>query len=136
MKPIAVGQRHTLDFPTDESHTAANFGNAGVAVIATPVLVRFLETAALECLRQSCEEGEGSVGRFVKVRHLASAPPGTVVIAQATVTRVLGREVELALEARAGGKLLMVGSHGRAVVELAPFFAGRGLGRPTEGAPS
>jgi len=133
MKPVALGWSRTLRIETDDSHTAQRYGNEGVAVIATPVLIGFLETAALECLRPSYEEGEGSVGIFVNVRHLAAALPGAVVEAEATVTGVKGRRVEFAVRARAGGTLLMEGSHGRAVVDLARFFARLGAAPPAAG---
>ena len=130
MKPVAVGQSHRLRIETNDSHTAAHYGNEGVAVIATPVLIGFLETAAHECLRPSYDPGEGSVGIHVNVRHLAAALPGAVVEVNAVVTAVKGRQVEFAVEARAGGTLLMAGSHGRAVVNLAAFFARLGVKPP------
>ncbi len=133
MKPVAIGQSHTERIETNDSHTAAHYGNKGVAVVATPVLIGFLETAALECLRPSYEAGEGSVGVFVNVRHLAAALPGSIVEANATVTAVKGKEVEFAVSASAGGKLLMEGSHGRAVVDLARFFKHLGV-KPPAGA--
>ena len=76
MKPVAVGQSLRLRIETNDSHTAAHYGNEGFAVIATPVLIGFLETAANECLRPSYDPGEGSVGIHVNVRHLAGALPG------------------------------------------------------------
>ena len=133
MKPVAVGQSLRLRIETNDSHTAAHYGNEGFAVIATPVLIGFLETAANECLRPSYDPGEGSVGIHVNVRHLAAALPGAVVEAIVVVTAVKGRHVEFAVEARAGETLLMEGSHGRAVVDLTRFLARLGA-KPPAGA--
>jgi fluoroacetyl-CoA thioesterase len=133
MKPVAVGQSLRLRIETNDSHTADHYGNKGVAVIATPVLIGFLETAANECLLPSYEPGEGSVGIHVNVRHLAAALPGAVVEVSAVVTAVKGRQVEFAVEARGAGEtLLMAGSHGRAVVNLTKFLGRLGV-KPPEG---
>ena len=126
MKPIAVGTRHVYRIETGDRHTAEHYGNDGVAVVATPVLIGFLETAAHECIAASYEAGEGSVGTAVNVRHLAAALPGAVVLAEARVTAVDGRRVDFAVEARVGEKLLMAGTHGRAVVDLRRFLASLG----------
>ncbi len=122
MTPVAVGESNTYRIETNGSHTAEAYGNEGVAVVATPVLIGFLETAAHLGLKRHFEEGEGSVGTTVNVRHLAACLPGAVVEATARVVAVKGRQVEFAVEARAGDTLLMEGSHGRAVVNLARFF--------------
>jgi predicted thioesterase len=53
-----------------------------------------------------------------------------VIEATAVVTAVNGRQVEFALSAKWDKVLLMDGSHGRAVVELARFFARVGMKAP------
>lgn len=131
MKPVAIGQSHTYRVETTHAHTADAYGNKGVAVIATPVLIGFLETAAHGCLKPSYEAGEGSVGTVVNVRHLAAALAGAVVEASATVTAVKGKQIEFAVEAKAGDVVLMAGSHGRVVVNLAKFFERLGIKPPS-----
>ncbi len=130
MKPVAIGQSRTHKVKTIRAHTADALGNKGVNVVATPVLIGFLEVAATECLKPACDDGEGSVGTFVNVRHLAPVPAGTLVEATAAVTAVKGRQVEFAISAKWGEVLLMEGSHGRAVVNLARFFARLGMRTP------
>jgi fluoroacetyl-CoA thioesterase len=130
MKPVTIGQRHTHRVKTTHAHTADALGNRGVNVVATPVLIGFLEVAATECLKPACDDGEGSVGTFVNVRHLAPAPAEAVIEATAVVTAVNGRQVEFAVSAKWGEVLLMEGSHGRAVVNLARFFAKLGTRAP------
>lgn len=130
MKPVTIGQSHTHRVKTTHAHTADALGNRGVNVVATPVLIGFLEDAAMECLKSAYEDGEGSVGTFVNVCHLAPAPAGAVIEATAEVSAVKGRQVEFAVSARWGEVLLMEGSHGRAVVNLARFFARLGMKAP------
>lgn len=131
MKTVSIGQSHTYRIETTSAHTAEAFGNKGVAVVATPVLIGFLETASHRCIMPQFEHGEGSVGTTVNVRHLAASLPGSVVEATATVAAVNGKQVEFEVKAMSNGTLLMEGSHGRAVVNLARFFERLGIKPPT-----
>jgi fluoroacetyl-CoA thioesterase len=130
MKPVTVGQSHSIRIETTHAHTADAYGNKGVTVVATPVLIGFLETASHGCIRPNLDAGEGSVGTSVNVRHLAAALAGAVVEASATVTAVKGKQIEFAVQAKAGDTVLMEGSHGRAVVNLARFFERLGVKPP------
>lgn len=127
MKPISIGESYSYGVETTYAHTAETFGNEGVVVVATPVLIGFLEMAAHTCLKPFCEAGEGTVGTMVNVRHLAAAPVGVLVRASATVTAVKGKQVEFAVQAKWGDTVLMEGSHGRAVVHLERFFERLGI---------
>ncbi len=128
MRPPEPGRNYQLTVDTSEAHSAESMGNRGVRVVATPALILFLEEAANQGLAGCCEAGEASVGTLVHVRHLAAAPVGARVTASATVTRVDGRRVTFAVEARQGDRLLMSGTHERFVVDLDRFLKQQGLG--------
>lgn len=130
MKPAPLGHSHSYRIETTHAHTADAYGNKGVTVIATPVLIGFLETAAHDCIKPYFEDGEGSVGTLVNVRHLAAAPAGALVEATATITAVKGKQIEFEVSARSGDTVLMLGSHGRAVVNLAKFYERLGIKLP------
>jgi len=130
MKPVTIGKSHTCRVEITHAHTADAYGNKGVTVVATPVLIGFLETPAHTCIKPFYEEGEGSVGTFVNVRHLAAAPEGALVEASATVTAAKGKQIEFAVVAKWNDTILMEGSHGRAVVHLARFFERLGIKLP------
>ena len=55
------------------SDTAAALGNVGVAVVATPVLIGWLEQASHLAIAPCYEAGETSVGTAVEIEHLAAA---------------------------------------------------------------
>ena len=130
MKPIPLGHRYGYAIETRYKHTAAALGNEGVTVVSTPSLVAFLEMAAHRALEPFFDPGEGSVGTLVNVRHLGAAPEGAVVEAEAEVVKVERKQIEFAVRARWRDTLLMEGTHGRAVVDLARFFERLGLKRP------
>jgi predicted thioesterase len=118
VKSVKIGKAYTLSTRTTRAHTAHAYGNDGVFLVGTPALIGFLETASNECIKEVYEENEGSVGTAVSVRHVAAAPEGAVIDASASVQSVEGRQVTFTVSARWNGKLLMEGTHARAVVDL------------------
>jgi len=123
MKPITLGARHSFTVETRYRDTAEAFGNAGVAVVGTPALIGFLETAADRCLKPFYEGREGSLGAIVDVAHLAPAPENATIEASAEVVAIEGRKVRFAVAARYGTRLLMKGFHERVVVDMERFLA-------------
>jgi fluoroacetyl-CoA thioesterase len=123
MKPIPIGASKSSKIEIVHRHTADAFGNKGVTVLATPMLIGFIEGASHQAIEPYFDAGEGSVGTLVNVRHLAAAPIGAVVEVSAKVRAVEKRHVEFEVEARWNDTLLMTGTHGRAVIDLARFRA-------------
>jgi predicted thioesterase len=122
MKTIEIGASHEIDIPTEDSQTAAALGNAGVDVIGTAALVLMVEDVSERTIHGAMDEGEASVGTMVNLRHLAPMPAGGVATARARVVEVTGRRVLFETSVHWGGRLLMEGTHERAVVDLTRFL--------------
>ncbi len=127
MKAPPLGHLGVYRVLPGPAHSAAAVGNAGVAVVATPALILYLEQASAQALAAFLEPGEASVGVVVDVEHLAAAVPGRPIEAQARVTGVDGRRVAFAVEARQGDKLVMRGRHERKAILLDRFLERQGL---------
>jgi predicted thioesterase len=56
--------------------TADRFGNRGVHVLATPMLVSYLELAAHRLAMRALGPGQATVGSRIDIRHLAPTPTG------------------------------------------------------------
>ena len=121
MKTIKIGEEFTALVKTDRRHTADQFGNPGLFVVATPALIWLLEVAAHSLLARFLDPGEGTVGTEVNVKHLAAAPEATLVTVTATVCELEGRRVTFDVRALDGDCVLMSGKHARAVVRLRDF---------------
>src|ERR1700758_5439757 len=127
MKAPPLGHLGVYRVLPGPAHTAAAVGNAGVAVVATPALILYLEQASARGLEGFLEPGEASVGTLVEVEHLVAAVPGRPVVAEARVASIDGRRVVFALEARQGEKLIMRGRHERVAIVLDRFLQRQGL---------
>jgi hypothetical protein len=81
---LEPGTTNTLTVVVDESMTADRFGNTGVQVLATPMLVSYFELAAHQLAMPVLAPGQGTVGSRIDVRHLAATPIGMRVSFRAT----------------------------------------------------
>ena len=122
MKPIPLGAKGSFTLLVQPEHLANRFKDATLPpVLATPVMIMVMENAALDAVKAYLDPGESAVGTAVDIRHLAATPVGRQVRGEAEVTKVDGRRVEFTVRASEGSKEIGVGSHSRAVIDVAKF---------------
>jgi fluoroacetyl-CoA thioesterase len=73
---LEPGATNTLRIVVDESMTADRFGNTGVHVLATPMLVSYFELAAHQLAMPALAPGQGTAGSHIDICHLAATPIG------------------------------------------------------------
>lgn len=123
MADLTPGLSATITLTVGEQHTARAIGSGGVAVLATPELVRLLEEAAVAALAGHLPPGQTSVGTALDIRHLAATPVGMAVTARATLRQVDGRRLSFEVEAHDAVEKIGEGSHQRVLVDQARFEA-------------
>ena len=84
VRPGLTGTASLLVAP---EHTAPRIGSGRIAVLATPVMINVIESAALAAMEHLLPEGHQSLGIRLDVRHFAATPVGLTVTAIAEVTR-------------------------------------------------
>jgi fluoroacetyl-CoA thioesterase len=119
---LEPGVTNTLTIVVDESMTADRFGNRGVQVLATPMLVSYFELAAHELAMRAIGPGQGTVGFHVDIRHLAATPVGRRVIFRATLAERDGRRLVFRVEAEDEQERVGEGTHVRFVVDMERFM--------------
>jgi predicted thioesterase len=119
---LKPGATNTLTIVVDESMTADRFGNTGVHVLATPMLVSYFELAAHQLVMPALEPGQGTVGSHIDIRHLAATPIGMRVTFRATLTERDGRRLVFRVEADGERDHVGEGTHERFVVDMKTFM--------------
>jgi predicted thioesterase len=119
---LEPGATNTLTIMVDESMTADRFGNTGVHVLATPMLVSYFELAAHQLVMPALEPGQGTVGSHIDIRHLAATPIGMRVTFRATLTERDGRRLVFRVEADDERDHVGEGTHERFVVDMKTFM--------------
>jgi fluoroacetyl-CoA thioesterase len=107
----------------DQSMTAHRFGNTGVHVLATPMLVSYFELAAHQLAMPALQPGQGTVGSHIDVRHLAATPIGMWVTVRATLTERDGRRLVFRVEGDDEREHVGEGTHERFVVDMNRFMS-------------
>src|SRR5215510_9764156 len=119
MRPIPLGAKGTYTLRVTPADLANQFKDAILPpVFATPMMIRAMENAALNAIRDYLEPGESAVGTAVDVRHLAATPVGHAVTAQAEVTGVDGRRISFRVSARDETEEIGRGTHERMVIDV------------------
>jgi fluoroacetyl-CoA thioesterase len=119
MNAIPVGAKGIVSMIVAPEHLASRFKDPTLPpVLATPVMILFMENAALAAIREYLPAGESALGTVVNVRHLAATPVGQRVTAEAVVTGVEGRRIVFAVTARDETQEIGSGTHERALVDL------------------
>lgn len=123
MRSINVGREGRLEQVVRPEHAADRFQNAGVTVLATPVLCHWFESAAVRAIAEQLKSGEATVGTRVSIEHLKATPVGMQVRVTARVVAVDGRRVDFEVSAFDDVELVARGTHERVVIDLDRFLA-------------
>lgn len=103
--------------------TAAAMGSGALEVLATPSMIALMEGTAQEAVQNLLEDGQGTVGTRIDVRHLAATPVGMEVTCTAEVTEVDRRRIVFTVKAKDEKEVIGEGIHERFVIENEKFFA-------------
>jgi fluoroacetyl-CoA thioesterase len=123
LSPIRLGLTGRAALIVAPEHTAPRVGSGRIAVLATPVMINLIETAALIAVEDLLPAGHQSLGIHLDVRHFAATPVGLRVMASAEVTAIEGRTITFRIEARDEREPIGEGLHERVVVNVARFDA-------------
>jgi len=121
LSQISVGLSGTAELVVGPEHTAPFVGSGRIAVLATPVMINLIESAALSAVEHLLPGGHQSLGIKLDVSHVAATPVGLRVIATAEVIRLEGRTITFRVDARDEIEPIGGGTHERVVVSVARF---------------
>ena len=122
---IYVGTKCQLEQVVTNELTAAAVGSGLLPVFGTPYMIGLMENAAQSVLGMFLEEGQGSVGTELNVKHTAPTPVGMKVWVEAEVTAVSenGKMIDFALKAWDEKGPIGEGTHTRAIINNERFLA-------------
>jgi predicted thioesterase len=122
---IYVGTKCQLEQVVTNELTAAAVGSGLLPVFGTPYMIGLMENAAQSVLSVFLEEGQGSVGTHLDIKHTAPTPVGMKVWVEAEVTAVSenGKMVDFALKAWDEKGPIGEGTHTGAIITNERFLA-------------
>lgn len=122
---ILIGTKCQLEQTVTKELTAAAIGSGALPVFGTPFMAAMMENAAMTCLQNFLEEGQGSVGTHLNISHDAPTPIGMKVWAEAEIVSVSenGKMVDFAVKAWDEKGPIGAGTHTRAIIKSDKFLA-------------
>ena len=122
---IYIGTKCQLEQIVTNELTAAAVGSGLLPVFGTPYMIGLMENAAQNALSVFLEEGQGSVGTHLDIKHIAPTPVGMKVFVEAEITAVSenGKMIDFALKAWDEKGPIGEGTHTRAIINNERFLA-------------
>lgn len=118
---LQPGLKGQIQRVVQERDSTQHVGGGSVLVLASPVMIGLMETAAMEAVRPLLPAGQETVGVHVDVRHLAPTPVGMNVIVHAELLKVEGRMLTFRVTAKDDKEQIGEGTHVRAIIDGARF---------------
>lgn len=103
--------------------TAEAVGSGGLAVYATPAMIRLMEHAAWSGVEDLMEEGFTTVGILMNVKHVSASPLGAHIKAESELIEIDGRRLVFKVAAYDEDGLIGEGVHERFVVNEEKFMS-------------
>ena len=104
-------------------NTAKTMKSGTLDVFATPAMIALMEQTAYESVAGELEEGYGTVGTMLNVKHVSATPLGMKVTCESTLTKIDGRALTFEVKAFDERGLIGEGTHERFLVQNEKFQA-------------
>jgi len=120
---LTVGIKGTQSVTVSNDNTAATMGSGTLAVFATPAMIALMEKTAYVSVQNELDEGCGSVGTLLNVKHLAATPVGMTVTCESELVEIDNRRLVFTVKAYDEKGLIGEGTHERFIVQNEKFLA-------------
>ncbi len=120
---LREGIKGTKELIVTQELSAQNVGSGLLPVYATPSMIALMENTAFESVAQYIEEGCGTVGTSLNVKHVAATPVGMKVTCETELVKVDGRALTFEVKAYDECGLIGEGVHERFIITEEKFLA-------------
>ena len=118
---LETGIKGTRTVTVNEGNTAKAMGSGTLDVFATPALIALMEETCWRSVANELEEGSGTVGTLLEIKHTAPTPVGMKVTCESTLTEVDGRRLIFEVIARDAKGVVGEGKHERFIIQNEKF---------------
>ena len=118
---LETGIKGTRTVTVNESNTAKVMGSGTLDVFATPALIALMEETCWRSVAGELEEGCGTVGTLLEIKHTAPTPVGMDVTCESVLTEVDGRRLVFEVTAHDATGVVGEGRHERFIIQNEKF---------------
>ena len=116
-----IGIKGLKEITVTKELTAISVGSGELEVYATPAMIALMEGTASESVKSELDEGQGSVGTSIAIKHLAATPVGMRVRCESELVDVDGRRLVFKIEAFDEKDKIGEGTHERFIISNNKF---------------
>ncbi len=113
---LQTGIKGKQSVTVDHSNSAKTMGSGTLDVFATPAMIALMEKTAWMSVAPHLEEGQGTVGTRLDIRHDAPTPLGMTVTCESELIKIEGRRLIFEVSASDGKDIIGRGRHERFIV--------------------
>lgn len=106
-----------------EDKTAAAMGSGMLPVFATPAMIAFMENTASSSVAGELEDGQGTVGTLIKVKHMAATVVGMEVTCETKLVEVDRKRLVFEVRTYDAAGMIGEGVHERFIIDNEKFMA-------------
>lgn len=104
-----------------EEKSALSMGSGTLKVFATPAMIALMEETAWKSVAPYLDEGCGTVGTALDIKHTAATPLGMTVTCESELIEADGRKLTFRLVAKDEAGVIGEGTHQRFIVQNDKF---------------
>lgn len=120
---LETGIKGKNELVVTRESTAGEMGSGTLDVFATPAMIALMENTSYRSVESELEEGSGTVGTLLNVKHVAATPVGMKVTCETELIKVDGRVLTFQVKAYDETGLIGEGEHQRVIVYNGKFQA-------------
>ena len=106
-----------------EEMTAEKIGSGMLPVYATPSMIALMENTACTSVAEYLEDGQGTVGTLMNVKHLSASPVGIMITCETKLIEIDRKRLVFEVKAFDEAGLIGEGTHERFIIENVKFLA-------------
>lgn len=125
---LAIGLQYSEQLTVESRHTVPEVDKSWSGfqdmppVLATAMMVAFIEQTCILGLRSFLAPGQHTVGTYVDVSHIAATPVGMKITAEVELIGIDGKALLFKVTCRDEAGLIGEGTHRRAIIDVARFM--------------
>ncbi len=120
-KGLIPGVTLTVVKKVTTQDTAAVYGSGLHNVLSTPAMIALMEGTSMKAVESYLDNGEGTVGTEVNIKHLKATPVGMDVTCTAVLEKVDDRRLTFRVEAFDSEGKIGEGMHERFIIDNERF---------------
>ena len=119
---LEVGMKLEVEKVVTENDTAAKAASGSVEVLATPIMIAWMEEASLNLVQKELENGLTTVGTEVNIKHLKGTLVGKTVKIVSVLKEIDRKKLIFDVEVFEDGVVVGTGTHTRFIIDPVKFY--------------